>query len=263
MTASATPSPKLPIIASLSRGGEAMGRAWRPALFYFVLLSAWSEPFSLDIMPTTDFSGVTTEGLGAMVLPYLFYLAVTGWLACGMFRVAIDAVRSRELDWTRLATPASILSQVAVFSLLGLVAVCFGLLPFVFPGLILMLMLSQANFSLLDEGTTWLQALRHSYELTLGHTSRIAILGSVYFVASSVGGMLIVAVTLALSADGASFSAAGDILAPGGQMSDTAKNVLSAQSALGSLLYVYGIFVSAAVYEELLQMHGATVGEMG
>ncbi len=193
-------------------------------------ITSFSEPEDLD--PVT--------GLLA------FFLGLgLAWLALGMLRVAIDAVRREPIRYARLLTPAGDFLRIIGILLVVAIPVVLGMVFLLVPGIYLCLLWSQANFLILDRKAGVFSSLTQSGKMTKG--TKLALLG-IYLLLALFS--LLPQIALAVFTEGSElFSAVS---------SQSAPVVLTrfVATLLVNFLGVFNIFVGAMAYIRLLERTG-------
>lgn len=91
---------------------------------------------------------------------------LSSWVGYGLSRVALAAVRGQGVDMRRALLSPFVFLRILVTLLVMGVAVGFGLLFFIAPGVYLLLTWSQVGFLILDGRARHFDALRESEQLT-------------------------------------------------------------------------------------------------
>lgn len=161
-------------------------------------------------------------------------LLVSSWISYGLARTALAGLRGEGVDLRRALLSPRIFAAILLTQLVIVVPVLIGFVLFVAPGVYLLLTWSQIGFLILDGRARHVDALRASEQLTRDRRFEILIALAVPALLS------FVAIPLESLAP-----AGGSLLSPGFLL-------FLVSMAWQALATTYGTWVSAAVYQMLL-----------
>lgn len=246
------PLEELSVLDVYKTAARGVRGAFTPAALYFLILTAWGLWSNLP-GPSTGRLDPTDPAPALLdLIGFLVVLAALSWLACGIIRMALDGVRNRPLDWHRFNTPMADWAQVGVVGLVAALAIAAGFMLLIVPGVVLMLMWSQAYIAILDHRADWFAALSFSKSLTRGYKGAILLVFAILIIASmliQVPSFMVMRDTFFSQVQGAPTQV------PAVEVSPMAMMVIGASTILDSALQTFMIFVSAAIYIRLLQYH--------
>ena len=185
-----------------------------------------------QLLPLTLANPKPTTPRDLLVLGLIGVLS--SWVSYGLARTALAAVRGEGIDFSRAMLPPMTFLRILMTAFVMVVPVFIGLLFFIAPGIYLMLTWSQVGFLILDGRARNVDALRASEQLT--RDRRIEIL-------------MAVGVPIVLQLPAQLIQAA---VPPGGNIVSPGFLLFLVATVWQMLMVTYGTWVSAVVYQMLL-----------
>lgn len=159
---------------------------------------------------------------------------MSSWVSYGLARTALAAVRGEGIDFRRAMLPPMTFLRILLTVFVMVVPVFIGLLFFVAPGIYLMLTWSQVGFLIMDGRAKHVDALRASEQLTKDRRFEI---------------LMAVGVPIVLQLPAQAIEAWAP---PGGNLVSPGFLLFLVSTIWQMLMVTYGTWVSAVVYQMLL-----------
>ncbi len=102
------------------------------------------------------------------VIAHIFLIAVVLGLVLGFMRIVLDVVDTGSSTVSRILSCFHMVFRFFVASIMGIIVICFGLILFIIPGIILMLRLRFFPYYIIDKNMGALDSLKESYRATKG-----------------------------------------------------------------------------------------------
>lgn len=179
--------------------GEVFGHAWVifkdqwQTVFGAVLL-VWVINFVVSMAVSTTISASDNNAALILILQ-LASMILSAYLSIGIIKVLIGVARGQQTSFSDLFTDGKLILPYLLASLLVSAIVSIGFLLLVVPGVILLLMLSQYAFLIVDRQMGVIDSLKVSAEVTKGNRLTLLAIGLV----AILGGGVLIAITCGIA----------------------------------------------------------------
>ncbi len=152
-----------------------------------IIVSVVVQVASAVIIDMLDESVAAFAAMGFNLILQLIGNIVQIFILGGVVAAALKAVRGQPFSYGDVFSGGRYFGAMLVASILVSLAVSLGFLLCIVPGVILALGLGLYSYAVVDEGLSGVDALKRSWELTLGHKLNLFLFGLIGVLVSIAG----------------------------------------------------------------------------